>query len=1004
MIGQVVSHYRLVSVLGEGGMGVVYAAEDTHLRRRVAIKFPAAAISDKPHFRARILREARAVSALNHPNIATIYDYGETEEGQPFIVMELVSGRTLNDLLHTNDLTLVRAVEIITHVAEALAEAHRRGIIHRDIKPSNVMINERGEVKVLDFGLAKQIDTQPGGATTSGLRTQLATQTHSGAVVGTPLYLSPEQAACAPVDGRSDLFALGAVLYECIAGRPAFSGGGVLEIAAQVLHVDPSPPSKFNPRVLPELDRITLRALAKERAERYQTADQMVADLRAVHAKLSGIDNALTRRLILPAEPVRTNASATLSALRRRLRLSPLAFFVALMVLVLTSLFVMRWWHPVPHETTPEALSFYEAGVSHLRNGAYYQASKALERAVNLDDKFVLAHARLAEAWTELDYADKAKDELLRVSELVRDRSALPPEEAHYLEAIIATVSRRFAQAVDSYRKIAELSLGDQPEVYADLGRAYDKNEDINRAIESYEEAVRRGPQYGTAFLQLGILYGRQREEEKATAAFRRAESIYSDLTNIEGQTEVLYQRGSLFSNTSKLAEAHDQLQRALDMARSNRNEYQQIKTLLQMSGVVYEEGDTKQAERLVSEAIELARANNMETLTARGYIDLGNVFYVRGDYGEAEKHFRQALELAQRSRGRRNEARARLSLGSLLIQQGNTDEGLRYVEETLSFYRQGGDRKRESQALTLFGRANLQKGDYDQALQAFEEQLQLAVQVNDVPQRARALSEIGYLLIYRERFPEALRYIDECYDLYKSLGDQLGIGYSLINRSHSLWQLGRYKEARAALDEVLSIATRPDAGYKELLALVHLTSADMALSEQRFPEAKARSEKAIGLAGTQYKNIAIEARRTLGLAQALSGAPHVGRLLCEEAVSMATQTKNPLVLSSALLALAETMLEGGDPRGALDTAMRAQNSFERAGQQASEWHAWFVAGRAHSQKNDREAASECFARANKLFAQLQQQWGEETSNNYSARADVKLYRRQLDEALATTP
>lgn len=168
MIGQVVSHYRLVSVLGEGGMGVVYAAEDTHLRRRVAVKFPSAASSDKPHFRARILREARAVSALNHPHIATIYDYGETEEGRPFIVMELVSGRTLSDLLHTNDLTLVRAVELITDVAEALAEAHRRGIIHRDIKPSNVMINERGEVKVLDFGLAKQIDTQPGGATTSG--------------------------------------------------------------------------------------------------------------------------------------------------------------------------------------------------------------------------------------------------------------------------------------------------------------------------------------------------------------------------------------------------------------------------------------------------------------------------------------------------------------------------------------------------------------------------------------------------------------------------------------------------------------------------------------------------------------------------------------------------------------------------------------------------------------------------------------------------------------------
>jgi serine/threonine protein kinase len=250
MIGRTISHYRILSQLGEGGMGVVYVAEDTNLGRRVALKVPTAAAKD---YRARFLREARAVSALSHPHIAAVYDYGETTDGQPFIVMELVSGSTLGDLLLSSALTISRAVEIVEDVAGALSEAHGRGIIHRDIKPSNILINDRGEVKVLDFGLAKQLEAEGVYDVDPEAKTLLSTQTRSNVIVGTPLYLSPEQARGAKVDRRSDLFALGALLYECLAGRPAFSGANVIEIGAQVLHVDPAPASMFNPRVAGEL-------------------------------------------------------------------------------------------------------------------------------------------------------------------------------------------------------------------------------------------------------------------------------------------------------------------------------------------------------------------------------------------------------------------------------------------------------------------------------------------------------------------------------------------------------------------------------------------------------------------------------------------------------------------------------------------------------------------------------------------------------------------------------
>src|SRR5207249_5784915 len=183
MIGRTLSHYRILEKLGEGGMGVVYLAEDTLLGRRVAIKtIHSRAGAEDLHFRARFLREARAVSALSHPHIATIYDYGETEDGEPYIVMELIKGETLGELMLTEKITISRAIEIIKQVGEALAEAHRQGIIHRDIKPTNVAINERGHVKVLDFGLAKQVLEAADGTDPEG-QTLMVAHTRDGMIV-----------------------------------------------------------------------------------------------------------------------------------------------------------------------------------------------------------------------------------------------------------------------------------------------------------------------------------------------------------------------------------------------------------------------------------------------------------------------------------------------------------------------------------------------------------------------------------------------------------------------------------------------------------------------------------------------------------------------------------------------------------------------------------------------------------------------------------------------------
>src|SRR5205807_2251238 len=403
---------------------------------------------------------------------ATIYDYGETEDGEPYIVMELIKGETLGELMLTEKLTISRAIEIIKQVGEALAEAHRQGIIHRDVKPTNVAINERGHVKVLDFGLAKQVGLEAADITDPERQTLMVAHTREGLIVGTPMYLSPEQALGNEVDARSDLFSLGSLLYECMAGKPAFFGKSAADICAKVLRDDPPPPSTLNPDVPKELDRIALKSLAKKPEARYQTADEMIAELQSVQAKFfSDATNTVTRLIPSAVETRPSGALATLSDIFRRPRL-PIGY-VALAIVALVTLTIGIWYfaRARPHQPNVEAQRLYEAGANAIRAGSYFQASKALELAVRADDQFALGHARLAEAFMELDYFDKAKDEILRASELTPNRSVLSKIDNQYLDALTATVRRNFPGAIATYSEIVKADPT-KAEAHVDLGRA----------------------------------------------------------------------------------------------------------------------------------------------------------------------------------------------------------------------------------------------------------------------------------------------------------------------------------------------------------------------------------------------------------------------------------------------------------------------------------------------------------------------------------------------------
>src|SRR6266850_7443240 len=516
MIGQTVSHYRILESLGEGGMGSVYVAEDTLLGRRVAIKFPAPT-PDAHNFRARFLREARAVSTLTHPNIASIYDYGETLDGQPFIVMELVKGPALSTLLHEGQLTIKDGVRIVEAIAEALQEAHKHGIIHRDIKPSNIVLSERNEPKVLDFGLAKLIAEEHVHAADQDAQTLLAMKTRSGAILGTPLYLSPEQARGAPVDARSDLFALGSLLYECLTGHAAFAGSSVIEVCTQVIHFDPAPPSQLNPRVPEQLDRICLKALAKDPDARYQSAGELLADLRDLQTTSQQLAGASTQRLIPVTQSRRESIRAFVHRIvsNQRYRI-PLVSVVVIAIGFATWAIAHSWRARAGRHIVPAGpMLLYERGTQGLRDGTYFQASKALEQAVRDDDAFTLAHARLAEALMELDVTDRAQRELLSAED---GRANLSQLDQLRLDAIKATVKRDFPEAITAYSELKRRSTN-EPGIDVDLGRAYERNYEVDKAMASYEQATKVNSQEAAAFVRLGSLSGRKRDMEKALAA-----------------------------------------------------------------------------------------------------------------------------------------------------------------------------------------------------------------------------------------------------------------------------------------------------------------------------------------------------------------------------------------------------------------------------------------------------------------------------------------------------
>jgi tetratricopeptide (TPR) repeat protein len=617
------------------------------------------------------------------------------------------------------------------------------------------------------------------------------------------------------------------------------------------------------------------------------------------------------------------------------------------------------------------AVPWYRDGLAALHNGSYHRASKALARAVEIDPSYAMAHAHLAEAWYELDYLERAKDELLKA---LAARSSLPAAEVLQLDAIHLTVTGEFKAATEKYlERTAQLPAAERGGALLDLGRAQERNEETKKAMATYSEAIRLDAQSAAAWLRLGALQRRTGRREDSDRSLDRAESLFQAASNVEGVAEGLYVRAR-YARTP--TQARELIAKALSAASVTGNDQQQIKFLLLSSNRYLEAGQTAEALDDANRAIAIARAGGIENLVSRGLIDLGNALFVKGRTAEALQTIQEALSIARRNREKRSEARALVNLGSIRIQTGDTAQGWQDVQAALAYYRQGSYRTEAALALTLLGRAARNKGDYDGSRRAFEETLATLKPAGPSLPLALAQEGLASLEALQDRWPQALRMFDETRRAFEAIGNSSGTATNELNVAVMHALLGHTGSGTAVSQQA---ANSNPLGALQLI-----------LMQERFGEARAKAEALLQSTDASDLETRRGASLVLGLALARSGAAARGLEACRLAFDLAHAAGSPASEADALLGSAEAALAAGDRAAAAGYAGRARTWFESAKKPESLWRAYVLSLR--SGPPDRAVA----AQAGVALGELKASWPAEDFRSYLNRPVIRRLHAEL--------
>jgi tetratricopeptide (TPR) repeat protein len=614
------------------------------------------------------------------------------------------------------------------------------------------------------------------------------------------------------------------VLFECLTGRRAFDGSSTSDVFGQILRVHPPPVSSLRSDLQERHDELCRRLLAKDPADRFQSADEVVGAIRLLvsdssrdtqapldaHAPGGGTQPALSEAVTVGAgTPVPGVASRDHPGTRPGIRPwihARRRFFPVLAVLMLSAAALAGWWGWSAMRTLPtapaDAARWYQRGVEAIREGAYHSGQRALEEAIRRFPNYPMAYARLAETLAELDDERGAQAQLLRLSSVLPDELRLPEDDRLRLQGTRALVLRDLDASLAAYQRLVERHAGDAP-TWLDLGRVQEAAGRRTDARASYAKATAIDPQYAAAHLRLGYVEGQESNRDEALRAFGESERLYRAAANTEGETEVLLRRGGLYYVMGDFTQARVDLERATGLASTLKVTHQTVRAQLTLSGVTAAEGRFAESERMAAAAVQEALNAGLDTVAADGLIDLTATLMEADRIPEAVAQGERALQLAERRGARRTAARARVQLASVRLQEDKPKDALALVEGAVAFLKDRRERRFEIYGLLIMSRAYQMLDDLERARAASADVVATAEAMHDNDQLAIALSNLASVASSLGQLPQALAHRERAEAIRRGQNDASALPYDLANRAELLIRLGRFDDADRVLDEL---------------------------------------------------------------------------------------------------------------------------------------------------------------------------------------------------------